>query len=539
MRPTAQSDSAANWRLVTLLSAILTALTFAAYSRVSTFEFTNFDDPDYVAQSEVVQGGLSAKGLKWAFTTGFMGNWHPLTWLSHMLDCELFGVTPGAHHAMSLAIHCINAVLLFWVLLRYSGKLERSVFVAGLFALHPLHVESVAWIAERKDVLSTLFWLLTMWAYLGYVERRSAWRYSVVLFWFALGLMSKPMVVTLPFVLLLLDYWPLRRIPARVQWRRLIFEKVPLFALTVVSCVITFAVQKHGGAVGSIEKFSLGTRISTALVAYVSYLGKTLLPENLAAFYPHPGAWPAWQVFGALFVLGVITVVALVLARRAPYLIVGWAWFLGTLVPVIGLVQVGEQAYADRYTYIPLIGLFVAIVWGTADMSVRFRWPVFAVRGVGIAGLIVCAAITWTQVRYWRNSETLFRHALAVTRDNYVAHYNLAQTLSVSGHIYEAVEHYEATLRLNPQHEGAHNNLGLTHAIHGKWTLATNHYACALETNPRNPDIHVNMAIALAQLGDTTNALVHFRRALELKPDHALARREMDKLREQLSRERL
>jgi protein O-mannosyl-transferase len=511
------------WFRTTLVSAILVLATAAAYWEVRAFGFTNFDDPDYVAQNPTVQEGLSGEGIRWAFMTGFMGNWHPITWLSHMLDCEVFGVNAGAHHVVNVAIHCLNVVLLFWVLFRYTGALERSAFVAALFALHPLHVESVAWIAERKDVLSTLFWLLTMWAYLRYTERRSVWRYLAVLFWFALGLMSKPMVVTLPFVLLLLDYWPLQRATNRVEWRRAVAEKVPLFVLVAASCVVTFIVQKHGGAVGSMEKFSIATRIGTALVAYVAYVGKMLLPENLAAFYPHPGAWPVWQVAGAAVLLFIVSSIALALTRRAPYLVLGWLWFLGTLLPVIGLVQVGDQAYADRYTYVPLTGLFIAMVWGLADLSKRFAWPAFAMRGAGLAGLLVCGLLTTAQVDHWQNSETLFRHALSATKDNYVAHYNLAQTLSVNGRIPEATHHYEETLALKPGHPGAHNNLGLTHAFAGRWAVATNHYAQALKSNPDNTGVHFNYGVAELNLGNATNAVGHLRQVIAANPTHAAA----------------
>ena len=516
--------------MAAIVAATLVLVTFGAYSRVGTFSFTNFDDPDYVAQNATVQRGLSVEGLKWAFTTGFMGNWHPLTWLSHMLDCELFGLNPGAHHTINLTIHCLNAVLLFWVLLRYTLAMERSAFVAGLFALHPFHVESVAWIAERKDVLSTLFWIVTMGAYLRYIERRSIGRYVAVLVCFALGLMSKPMLVTLPLVLLLLDYWPLQRARSVGEWRPLLIEKIPLFVLAIASSVITLIVQKQGGAVGSIERFSITTRIANALVAYVTYIGKTVMPDDLAVFYPYPGTWPLWQVAGAFALLALITGVSLTLVRGAPYMLVGWLWFVGTLVPIIGLVQVGEQAYADRYTYVPLIGIFIAAVWGIADLTLKFQWPVIVVRGVGIVGLLACGMLTMSQVNHWRDSETLFRHALNVTRDNHVAHYSLGQSLSVSGRIYEAVEHYYATLKLKPDHEGAHNNLGLTHALQGNWTVATNHYMQALRANPGNADVHFNMAIALFQLGDSTNALVHLRRVLQLNPDHVYARKELAEL---------
>jgi protein O-mannosyl-transferase len=508
------------------LAATAIALTTAAiYSAVGSFDFCNFDDPDYVAQNDTVQRGLTFKGLWWAFTTNFMGNWHPLTWLSHMLDCQLFGVNSGAHHWVSVVLHVCNSVLLLWVLYRYTNALGRSSVVAALFALHPLHVESVAWIAERKDVLSALFWILTMWAYLRYVETRSDRHYGLVLLFFALGLMSKPMLVTLPFVLLLLDYWPLRRIAIAWDWLRLAREKLPLFVLTLLSSVVTFIVQKQGGAVGSFEKFAPQERVANAVVAYVTYLGKTILPENLAVFYPHPGSWSHWQVAGAAVLFCGMSLVALILRRRATYITVGWLWYVGTLVPVIGLVQVGEQAYADRYTYLPLIGIFLAVVWSGADLAIRLHWPNLAMRASAAALPVIYAIATACQVTHWRNGETLFRHAIAVTKDNYVAHYNLGQTLSSQGRIQEAVEHYNATLRRKPDHEGAHNNLGLTFALQGRWEEATSHYMAALRANPGNPDVHFNMGIALMNLGDMTNAVGHIGVTVRHLPSHPLAHR--------------
>lgn len=505
--------------------AVIALLTLTIYSRVGSFEFINFDDTDYVAQNETVQRGITLQGLRWAFTTSFMGNWHPLTWLSHMLDCHLFGANPGAHHWISVFIHVGNSLLLLWVLYRCTNGLACSAVVAALFAVHPLHVESVAWIAERKDVLSALFWLLTMWAYLRYVETRSGVPYAFVLLFFALGLMSKPMLVTLPFVLLLLDYWPLRRIAIRWDWLRLTREKLPLFALALISSVITFIVQKQGGAVGSLEKFSPGARVANALVAYAAYLAKTVLPENLAVFYPHPGYWPQWQVVGAALLLLVLTTGAVAMRRRATYLFVGWFWYLGTLVPVIGLVQVGEQAFADRYTYIPFIGVFIAAVWGVAGLADRFQWPRFAAPAAAAVAVLLYATIAMFHVEHWQNGETLFRHAVAVTKDNHVAHYNLGQTLSVRGRIHEAVEHYYATLRLKPDHEGAHNNLGFTFALQGQWQQATNHYIHALRSDPKNPDVHFNMGIAQLHLGHPSNALDHFTRTLREHPSHPLADR--------------
>jgi protein O-mannosyl-transferase len=508
-----------------MIAGVLIALvTLAIYASVGGYDFNNFDDPDYVAQNDTVQRGLTFGGVWWAFTTTFMGNWHPLTWLSHMADCEFFGVNPGAHHWVSVFIHVCNSVLLLWVLYRYTNAPGRSAMVAALFAFHPVHVESVAWIAERKDVLSAFFWILTMWGYLRYVETRSARCYGLMLLCFALGLMSKPMLVTLPFVLLLLDYWPLRRVAIMWDWWRLSREKLPLFALTLLSAFITFIVQEQSGAVGSLDKFSAGTRVANAAIAYVVYLGKTIVPDNLAAFYPHPGSWETWQFAGAALLLFVITMGVLNFRRHA-YLITGWLWYLGTLVPVIGLVQVGEQAYADRYTYIPLIGVFIAVVWGVADVATRLNWPRLATRAAACGLLLVYGLVAARQVTYWQNSEALFRRALAVTKDNHVAHYNLGQTLSVQGRIEEAVEHYYATLRLKADHEGAHNNLGLTFAFQGLWKEATNHYTAALRVSPENPDVHFNMAIAGMNLGDMTSAVRHLTITLEKRPSHPLAHR--------------
>jgi protein O-mannosyl-transferase len=508
-----------------IAATAIALMTAAIYSAVGSFDFNNFDDPDYVARNDTVQRGLTFQGIRWAFTTTFMGNWHPLTWLSHMLDCQFFGVNPGAHHWVSVFIHVCNSVLLLWVLYRYTNALGRSTVVAALFAFHPLHVESVAWIAERKDVLSALFWILTMWAYLRYVETRSDRHYGLVLLFFALGLMSKPMLVTLPFVLLLLDYWPLRRVAIMWDWVRLIREKIPLFVLTFLSSMVTFIVQEQGGAVGSLEKFAPGARVANALVAYVAYLGKTILPENLAAFYPHPGSWPEWRVAGAAVLFFGITVVALSLRQRATYIAMGWLWYVGTLVPVIGLVQVGDQAYADRYTYIPLIGIFIVLVWSTADLAIRLNWPSLAVRATAATLLLIYGIAAACEVAHWQNAETLFRRAIAVTKDNYVAHYNLGQTLSAGGRIQEAIEHYYTTLRLKPDHEGAHNNLGLTFALHGQWQEATNHYTAALRASPGNPDVRFNMGIAQMNLGDMTSAVRHLTMTLQQLPSHPLAHR--------------
>ena len=517
--------SGSDARVLALIALAIVLVTLGVYAQAGSFAFTNFDDPDYVARNEIVQRGFSAEGFRWAFTTYQMGNWNPLTWFSHMLDCELFGLNAGAHHWSSVILHTVNSLLLLWVLWRYTGSAERSGAVAALFAVHPLHVESVAWIAERKDVLSMFFWLLTMLAYIRYAEHRTVWRYAAVLTCYAAGLMSKPMVVTLPCALLLMDYWPLKRAVALRDWPKLLLEKAPLFLLTAGLSVVAFLAQSEGKAIGSLEKFSFGARVGNALVAYAAYLGKTLLPENLAAFYPHPGNWPLWQVIGALLLLLLVSAGALMTIRRLPYFATGWFWYLGTLVPVIGLVQVGDQAFADRYTYIPLVGFFIAWVWGLFDLAARLKWPEWAARAGIVAAVLACAAVAKAQARHWENSETLFAHAVAVTKNNFLAHYNLGQTLSVSGRIHEAIEHYQETLRLKPDHEGAHNNLGLTRALQGRLEEATNHYAAALQANPRSPDVHFNMGIAQLGLANTSQAIEHFEITLEGQPEHALAHR--------------
>ena len=378
-----------------LVCLFLIITTFAVYWQVHNHDFINLDDDLYITENDQVQKGLSRESVVWAFTTTHAANWHPLTWLSHMVDFQLYGLNPKGHHLTNVFFHLLNTLLLFFVLQRMTGALWRSGFVAALFALHPLHVESVAWVAERKDVLSTLFWLLTIWAYTWYVERPRRTRYLLTLLTFTLGLMAKPMLVTLPFVLLLLDYWPLGRfqvgqldtalsapgqasLSTRSVWSqtlRLIWEKAPFFALAAASSIVTFLVQKGGGAVRPWERFPITIRIANGLVSYVKYMGKMIWPSDLAVFYPHPGAsLPIWQAVAAGLLLLSISIAAIRLAKNHPYLAVGWLWYLGTLVPIIGFVQVGGQALADRYTYVSLIGLFIIIAWGVSDIVAKWRY---------------------------------------------------------------------------------------------------------------------------------------------------------------------
>lgn len=498
-----------------ILALLLAIGTLAVYWPARQFEFINYDDQDYVYGNPMVMRGLTAEGVRWAFTTRFAANWHPLTWLSHMLDCELYGARPGAHHMMNVLLHTLATAALFFALLRLTRLPGRSAIVAALFALHPLHVESVAWVAERKDVLSGLFWMLALWAYAWYVERPGIVRYLLVLAAFVLGLLAKPMLVTLPFVLLLLDYWPLRRL----NWRWNVTEKLPLFTFTIASSVITFLVQRNWGAMDAFkEPISFPARMANALVAYVSYLGKTFLPEDLSVLYPHPLQWPIWIVTGAALLLIFITVVVVIFGKARPYLITGWLWFLGTLVPVIGLVQVGEQYMADRYTYIPLVGIFIALVWFAGDALARSPRPRLASAVAVAIVLMICVVGTRRQLGYWQNSVKLFARAVQITRNNSTAHYNLGQALSMRERHQEALPHYQEAVRIKPEYPEALNNLGFTLALLGRLPEGTNYYEKALRLDPRLASAHVNYGFGLLTLERPRDALKHFEAALENGP---------------------
>jgi tetratricopeptide (TPR) repeat protein len=504
------------------------AATLFVFWPLGNHEFINLDDDVYVYANPQVKAGLSRNGVIWAFRSLEAGNWHPLTWLSHMLDCELYGLHSGWHHVTSLLFHIANTLLLFWVLRRMTGRLWQSSFVAALFALHPLHVESVAWVAERKDVLSTFFWMLTLWAYLRYVEQPGLTRYLLAILFFVLGLLSKPMLVTLPFVLLLLDYWPLGRFPlgqpssgGNSSTRRLVLEKIPFFSFAAVSSLVTLVAQQGAGAVQNLEYFPLEARIGNALVSYIVYIGKMIRPHPLAVLYPHPGMLPMWQVAGAglLLVCGSILVVRA--SRKYPYLLVGWLWYLGTLVPVIGLVQVGSQGMADRYTYVPLIGLFIMIAWGLADILTgwRYRKATLAV-SAGVL-LSIFMVVTSLQIGQWHDNIRLFTHTLKVTEHNAIIHYNLGVALSNQRKDGEAMVHYKEALWIEPNYVEAHNNLGFTLARQGKNEEAIAQYSEALRINPKYVEAHNNLGIALARQGRNEEALSHFVEALRINPNFA------------------
>ena len=515
------------------ISIFLIAATIVAYWQLTSHDFVTLDDITYVTENPHVRTGLTLGGVSWSFTTFHGANWHPLTWLSHMLDCRLFGLNPGMHHITNLLFHTANTLLLFLVLGRATGSLWRSAFVAGLFALHPLHVESVAWVAERKDVLSTFFWMLTLWAYVRYVELPCLIRYLLILLFFILGLMTKPMLVTLPFVLLLMDYWPLGRMRLGQSLKelgsdtheskpvQLLWEKIPLFALTGISTVVTFFAESRGG-IPSLDILTLNTRISNAFVSYVSYIGKMLWPDGLAVFYPYPQTIPMWKALGAGLMLLCLTVIFIKTARTRPYLFVGWFWYVGTLIPVVGLVQVGNQAMADRYTYIPLIGLFIMIAWGIPDVLERWRYRQIALRvsaGLLFSALTVC---TWLQVRHWKDSVSLFNHALNVTANNYLAHNHLGIGLMDKGRHNEAMGHFRKALRIKPDYARAHNNLGIALNREGKYEEAIGHYSKALEIRANNWLAHYNLGISLSRQGRMEAAIRHYSEALKGRPHHPL-----------------
>ena len=499
-----------------LIVFFLLALTFLIYAKSTGNDFVNIDDPSYVTENGHVITGLTLENVRWAFTSIEESNWHPLTWISHMADAQLYGVSPMGHHLTSVLLHMANAVLLFFFLSRATGALWRSAFVAALFAVHPLHVESVAWVSERKDVLSALFFLVTLSGYCWYAERPGPWRYAATLAAFAFGLMAKPMLVTVPCVLMLLDYWPLGRYPARESFSRLLLEKVPFFMLSAISALLTVIAQKQGGSVASMELLPLGARIANALQAYAAYIGKTLWPVRLVALYPMPDQVSVWKVAGAALLLGAISTAVFRKGRRMPFLPVGWLWFLGTLVPVIGLVQVGGQAMADRYTYIPHIGLFILIVWCAAEAAGRWHCPPALLGTVMAAVISVLSAVTWTQISYWRNGIELFSHTLKYTRRNALAHYHMGVALTERGRLDEAAVHYSQALEIAPGDASAHFGLGCVFMRRGALDQAVSEFEKALQHDAGDAKVLYNLGNVLLDLGRVDEAITRYREALKL-----------------------
>ncbi len=518
-------------RLKFFIGAVLALTSVCIYLPVRQHAFINFDDDVYVTLNPLVTGGFSWQAAGKALTACYGCNWHPVTTFSHMLDCQLFGLNAGKHHLTNVLIHAVNAVLLFLLLNRLTGAAWRSGVVAALFAWHPLHVESVAWIAERKDLLSTFFAFLALLAYSRYAEERSLKKsaflpYLAALILFALGLMSKPMLVTLPFVMLLLDYWPLRRVALAAKFSLkgampLIIEKVPFFGLSLVSCGITFWVQRQSGAVESVENLPLSARVANMFVAYARYIELLFYPRDLAVLYPNPGHWPMWRVAGsAVCLVGLSWFFARKVVRR-PYLLTGWLWFLGMLLPVIGLVQVGEQSMADRYTYLPYVGLFVALVWGVSDGAVRWQIPRAVLAVVTALFLAGCAAGTMQQLPYWKNSETLFTRTLAVTENNPSAHLNLGCALFDRGAYAEAETQFTATLSLRPNLMRGLFDLGRAQERLLKYDLAVSSYQAALAITPEDPEVNFGLANTLVALGRSQEAVPYYQAAVRAKPNYA------------------
>jgi tetratricopeptide (TPR) repeat protein len=527
---------------------VLCVATVAVYSQVHNFAFLELDDVQAIPGNPHVRDGFSWAAIVWAFSTGYAANWFPVTWMSHMLDCQLFGLDAGWHHLTNVLIHTVNSVLLFALMKRMTGLLWQSAFVAFVFALHPLHVESVAWVSERKDVLFAFFWFLSTWLYVDFVERRTIRNYLLMALAFCLGLMSKQMIVTLPFTLLLLDVWPLKRMrsldPRPSGWRelqlaasasagvragefesgsppffreaiaKLILEKVPLIVLAIAASAITILVQRQGGAVQSLQEIPFTLRAANALISYIAYLTNFVWPLGLAAFYTYPFHLPAWKVVSAALLLAAISILAVVQFRIRPYLAVGWFWYLGTLAPVIGLIQVGYQSRADRYTYVPLIGISIMIA---------FAWPK---KFAPAAAIVVCSfwlLMTWIQVGYWQDGVALHRHTIAVTDRNYRAHEDLGVELAKRGDYQQALRELYTSVEENPEQAHARNTLGAILFHLGRKEEAIEEYARGVQIDPQGAQLHLNLGNTLADVGKTDDAVRELNTAIRLQPGMAAA----------------
>lgn len=522
-----------------LVCSLLSAVVILAYWSVTQNKFV-YDDRAYIINNIHIQLGPILNTLKWAFTTGLGCNWHPVTWISHTIDARLYGLNPSGHHLTNLLIHVINTILLLVLLRKLTGSLWKSAFVAALFGVHPLHVESVAWVSERKDVLSTFFWFCTTLAYISYAKRQSGTIqpksagprpfYVLTLILFALGLMSKPMLVTLPLTLLFLDYWPLQRLNDKnTNWKRLIIEKIPFFILTVISSVVTFIVQRDGGAVAGIYEVPLQIRLSNAVCSYIVYIIQMFWPFKLAVLYPYNAfsLKAAVVACAGLFLLVVSFFAFYAAKRKIKYIIFGWLWYVVTLIPVIGLVQVGGQAHADRYTYIPLIGIFIIIAWGVPDILARIRIPAkVSIGTMAIASLVLISLLvirTQDQVKYWRTQLSLFGHAVAVTRDNWIAHQSMSEIYIYRGDYKKAYEHSKIAADIRPDLNATHSALGITLICLKKYEEAVEEYRIAIDLKPNVYTDYTSISTALIYLGDYDEALHWLNLAEQIEPDNYLA----------------
>jgi tetratricopeptide (TPR) repeat protein len=497
---------------IIVICVFLVAITWLVFGQTLRQGFINYDDNKYVYENAEVTGGLTLHGIVWSFTHNHANNWHPLTWISHMLDCQLFGLKAGGHHFTNVLLHTIAVILLFLVLRQMTGSIWRSAFVAALFAIHPLRVESLAWIAERKDVLSGVFFMLTLGAYVRYARKQMLVRYLMVALLFAFGLMSKPMLVTLPFVLLLLDFWPLQR---QSSWRRLIVEKIPLVALSAGSCLATLSAQRD--VITSIERLPVAQRIGNALTSCVTYMYQMAWPTRLAVFYPYHGTpFFSVEIILAAMLLIAVTAIAIAVRRKFPYIITGWFWYLIMLVPVIGVIQVGTQAHADRYTYLPQIGLFILVTWLMVDLAAAGR---FQQKILAAAAGIVIAVLAWRaslQASYWRDNEQLWRHTLAVTTNNSIAHNNLGNALLQKNRTDDAMTQFQQAVEISPNDSDIQNSLGNALFQSGKIADAITRYRMALQLQPNNAEVCNNLGNALFQAGQIDEAITHFQTTLQL-----------------------
>jgi len=509
--------------------ALLACACILVYAQTSSFGFILYDDPTYVRDNPHIRSGITLEALGWSLTSTYAANWHPLTWVSHMLDVELFGMDPGTHHLVNALFHTLNTLLLFGVLVSMTGDTLKSAFVAAVFGVHPLHVESVAWISERKDVLSTLFWMLTLLAYARYATRPGKGRFALVTAGYGLGLMAKPMLVTLPFVLLLLDFWPLRRLPKAGPaqgwpvWKDiapLLREKLPLFILAGLSCVVTFYAQKTQGAMLAQEHLELGTRLANALVSYTAYIAKSFWPLNLAMFYPHPERVDVLRAAGSGLALAALSAAFLLPARRLPFLATGWLWYLGTLVPVIGIVQVGSQAMADRYTYVPQIGLAIMLAWGVPALLGPRRVLRGCAVAAAMAALVVLTRLAWVQTSSWKDSITLFTRAIEVTGENYLASNNLGVALSEQGDTEAAMARYRESLRIRPDYVLARNNLAKALLRKGASGEAASLCSGTVRIDPGNAEARNCLGLALFGQGRHAEAEAAYREAIRLRPGY-------------------
>jgi hypothetical protein len=524
-----------------LICFVLAGLTLSVYWPVRNYDYVFYDDTDFVTENPEVKSGLTWQSFKWAWLNPIAANWHPITTLSHMTDCQFFGVNPGPHHLVNVIFHALNSLMLFFLLNRISGAIWRSAVCSTIFALHPLHVESVAWISERKDVLSGFFFMLTLWSYAGYAARKkqfepdkshigfrhgsATWGYLASLLFFTLGLLSKPMLVTVPFVLLLLDVWPLRRIkldrtceyPAIVK---IIGEKTPFFALSACFCVITIISQKAGGAIRGLAGISIEQRVANAIISYVKYVGKIFWPTNLAVLYPYPLNRAHVELHAIANILICLTVIigisifAVLLFRKAPQIAVGWFWFLGMLLPVIGLVQVGEQAMADRYTYLPIIGILIAVIWSIP--TTRSSAP--CVAGIAMGVLVACGVLSHNQLDSWHDTISLFEHDIEAAGDSATAEFTLGLGFEFKGDIRHAEERYRSALQLNPNYVKANYNLGQLLKNQQRWAEAADQYTAAVQKSPSDFFAHMGLGDVLIPLGRPKQAVFHLEKALEIRP---------------------